>query len=663
MQHTIYGKTVDGWIAVLRDRTGADEKRQRALWALGCFGPEAKAAVPDLMSALRAKQLKDAAITALARIGSSDDVIVPILIENFVNKGCQHLTGAGAFVGFGSAADTLSRIGGLAVPALIDVLNGPNWDMRVCAADALSKIGPPAVAAVPSLIRAIEHPDPQHDAETLRLYAVRALGRIGPEAKAAVPTLNRVLEKNNCNDFDVVLALNEIGVPPVRTLVDAVLRDGDPYVADQLAWLGPKAREAAPALRIALKDRRPQFRFSAAKALAFIDPSVADAMPVLIEALKYLKDMEIEVSSVPRALAHLGPTAKAALPTLVGLVQNGCEDHDVISSLVQIDPEGEECVPALISALGRDDADAADVAAKCLGLLGPRAKEAVRALARGVTRQFGDEDFINHRNPQVSAAKALQRIGEPALSALPDLVVALEYRRLTRTRFEGIDGDREDRDFSAAEAAAIVLGSFGAHAKAAVPYLMEAAKTREKDDESWPVRKAAMLALGRIGPDAHIAIPVLHNVMKELGNRLQSSPEVLIALYQLDPAGKELAEAWLQNQGVPPHQLMELRLKSRTILLGAIGRTSFETDWVTRRFVERIDSILESVDPRDGNSIEYLEEWLETLGSFGAAGRLSMSRLNELCKHTNPWVRMWAAEALERITAPPRPAAINRSQP
>jgi hypothetical protein len=97
-----------------------------------------------------------------------------------------------------------------------------------------------------------------------------------------------------------------------------------------------------------------------------------------------------------------------------------------------------------------------------------------------------------------------------------------------------------------------------------------------------------------------VAIPVLHDVMKELGKGLQSSPEVLIALYQLDPAGQELAENWLRRQEVAHHQIMEFRLKARTMLVGAMGRTSFETDWVTQRFLERMDSSLGSVPLNHG---------------------------------------------------------------
>jgi HEAT repeat protein len=208
--------------------------------------------------------------------------------------------------------------------------------MRVCAAEVLSRIGPAAQSAVPSLLPAIEPPDPQENAETLNHYAIRALGRIGPGAKAAVPILNGALGNKDVDDFDIVIALDGIGAPPVPRLIEAFLRDGDSYAAQQLAWLGPKARDAAQALREALNDKRPQVRFSAADALAFIDPARRESIPVLIEALSHLEDRDLEVSGIPSALAHLGPIAKSALPTLIGLVKQGCGDTDVLRALVQI---------------------------------------------------------------------------------------------------------------------------------------------------------------------------------------------------------------------------------------------------------------------------------------------------------------------------------------
>src|SRR6185312_100983 len=93
---------------------------------------------------------------------------------------------------------------------------------------------------------------------------------------------------------------------------------------------------------------------------------------------------------VPAALAHLGPNAKAALPVLIDVVKQGRGDDDILMALVQIDPEGKECVPALTAALKSDDEDTVEVAGSCLGLLGPRAAEAVPALVPVVARDRQD---------------------------------------------------------------------------------------------------------------------------------------------------------------------------------------------------------------------------------------------------------------------------------
>jgi len=521
---------------------------------------------------------------------------------------------------------------------------------------------------VPALIRAIEHPDPKRDNETLSLYAVRALGRIGPDARAAVPILNGLYGKKLVDDFDIVMALDGIGEPPVKRLVETLLHHPDSGADYQLAWLGPKAREAAPALRVALADKRPQCRYSAAVALVSIEPSGTDSIPVLIEALDHLEDQDLLISDVPVALAHLGPKAKAALPALIGLVKARRADTDVLKALVQIDPEGNKCVPALISALTQNDYDGVAAAANCLSLLGPRAKEAVPSLAEIVTRDFDDDGNVGFSsNPQVSAAKALRRIGAPAVSAIPALSAALQYRRTVRGPADGFDKDKDvdGRDCSAAAAAADVLGSFGPMAKAAVPFLVQAARTQEPDDDNEAVRKAAILALGQIGPDAKAAIPVLRDMTKDVKTR-HYLPELLIALSQLDPDGKPLARRWLENPDIRTGGLSAERLlEARVIVLGAMGGASFEGDWLTRRFLERLNSSLAYLHPIDGDGSIYLEEWLEMFGRLGPAARLAIPRLNEFRNHPNPWVRMWASEALARIVPKDNamPAAPRKTGP
>ncbi len=456
---------------------------------------------------------------------------------------------------------------------------------------------------------------------------------------------SRLLDKDDGHGFhDVVLALTRIGAPPVRKLLDSFLRDPGSNAGDELAGLGPLAREAVPALRAALTDKRPQARFSAAVALAHIEPSAPESIPVLIEALKYLSDKEISVSTVPIALSHLGPPAKAALPALIGLVKDGAEDTDLHRALVQIDPDGKECVSALISALEQDSIEIVDAAARCLGHLGPKAKDAVPALAKAVTRDFS-EPFYNTIYPQTSAAKALRRIDLEGKSAVPALMRALRYRH-------EIVG--QEPDYSTAESAAQLLGSYGPAARAAVGTLVEVVRTRDKDDANWFVREAATLALGQIRPDAKAAIPVLRDLLREFGEKSRHHPEVVIALYQLAPDGKEIAERWIEQTMMDPILARDPQaLKERALVLGAMSRSSVEGDCLTRRYLQRIDRMVVHFPPDNYSSFDFLEEWFEVLGRLGIGARLAVPRLNEFRNHANPWVRMWAAEALRQISPEP----------
>src|SRR5262249_42459004 len=159
----------------------------------------------------------------------------------------------------------------------------------------LAQIGPPASAAVPALIHAIEDPGDADTADMLIRFAIRALGRIGPKARAAVPVLKNLLGNGDVDQFELVKALDGIGVPPLRELLEDFLDTEDSSVADALAWIGPKAREISAELRNALRDKRPQIRFSAAVALAYIEPSPGEAIPVLIDALSQPEDQNLEL--------------------------------------------------------------------------------------------------------------------------------------------------------------------------------------------------------------------------------------------------------------------------------------------------------------------------------------------------------------------------------
>ena len=548
---SICSKTLDEWISDLRNKSRSE--RSEAAWALTYFGPAAKAAVPDLIEIIRIHkddQLQLNCVEALGRIGPDAAPAVPLLINRFLKQRCN-LGHGGVIIERveGNPKYALARIRAPAVPALIDVLNGPDEGMRPCAAEVLAMIGRPAKAAVPSLSRSLRH------GIVLRRHAAAALGRIGPDAAQAVPALYSLLsvkgenslfgEMSRYESWNVVDAMARIGVLPIPKLVDVFLSEGSSAAAYDLSMLGPMATSAVPSLQRALNDPRLEVRIEAAIALAFIDPSVSDALTVLIDALEHHPTDAFEV---PVALARSGPHAKSALPMLLRLVEKGETPRGLVQALVRIDPEGQQCVSALIAALKHRDSYVVEAAAECLGLLGPRAAASVPALTELVTRGFKEPSA--NSNPRASAAKALRRIGPAARPSIPALVAALKDQ----------PGQVDDETV---RAVVETLSSFGAEAKSAVGVLIDILKSHGRYQEhfyvgvrEWSVRTATALALGQIGPDAEAAIPILREAMNEFPARyrvpmIQVSDGAVIALLTLAPDGKEVAEKWVRSSRSP----------------------------------------------------------------------------------------------------------------
>ncbi|HZZ29108.1 MAG TPA: HEAT repeat domain-containing protein [Pirellulales bacterium] len=87
-----------------------------------------------------------------------------------------------------AAADALGRIGEPAVAALSDALTDGNPIVRLQSCRALAYMGIQAKDAVPALIRTLNDPE-----EGVREAAAEALGQVGLPAAPAVPTLIQML--------------------------------------------------------------------------------------------------------------------------------------------------------------------------------------------------------------------------------------------------------------------------------------------------------------------------------------------------------------------------------------------------------------------------------------------------------------------------------------
>jgi HEAT repeat protein len=87
-----------------------------------------------------------------------------------------------------AAADALGRIGQPAVPALAESLADPDPFIRLQSCNALAYMGAQAKDAVAALIRALNDPE-----TAVREAAAGALGQIGAPANPAVPALIQML--------------------------------------------------------------------------------------------------------------------------------------------------------------------------------------------------------------------------------------------------------------------------------------------------------------------------------------------------------------------------------------------------------------------------------------------------------------------------------------
>lgn len=121
-----------------------------------------------------------------------------------------------------------------------------------------------------------------------RVEAAESLAALGPRAREAVPALLNAMARKN-SEIEFARA-----------------------VSKAIKAIGPAA---VPPLAAALRSGNPQARFHAAAALNRLGPDGAGATDALIEVLEGDEDMTVR-SNAAVALGAIGPAASAALPAL-----------------------------------------------------------------------------------------------------------------------------------------------------------------------------------------------------------------------------------------------------------------------------------------------------------------------------------------------------------
>jgi HEAT repeat protein len=356
------------WQPVLRRQL-----KRTALFGLRFLGPEAKAALPEVLRLGHAEtdaMVRASALTAALAIApespetfafwreewngtnySRHDLAVylrsaryPILaatplLLNEAKRTSNPVTIVEAFEFFGEGARPavpymrkvfnnertfrgnmlklyrgLGPVAAEAVPDLAAILTNEDPAMVAGALEALKSIGPDARAALPRVQTLVTNRD-----STIRMLAASASACIQAKPDLAVPILLDGLQRPVSGTTKARMTVT-IGQP-----IDGLVTGGPEAAAILLGECGPAASAAMPALEEKLQDNNQWMRLASAQAIWRISGTANQALPVLLAILDSQPQPQPGQASAPdkyllirtiEAIEEMGPAAKDAIPSL-----------------------------------------------------------------------------------------------------------------------------------------------------------------------------------------------------------------------------------------------------------------------------------------------------------------------------------------------------------
>lgn len=318
--------------------------REMAARTLGKLGPRAKNSFAALTKALDDPEewVQYSAIDAIGKVGAEPKVVVPLLEQIFRRRQKKDFIRGEAL----EALHDADPQGTLAIPILVDGLKDSNGDVMSAAALTLEKFGPKGRLAVDELNKALTTTKTRGDAYfdvvfevPVRIDVVHALSEIGPAAAVAEPSLIRLMEQDKNERTRIWSAAALVRITPEKPsakrgmalLLQTLQDQEDDYQLDAAEALGTIGNEAAitaliDALQTPDLSEFGSFREEVASALGEIGPPAKAAVPALRIALLEKRELHF---GVPReaviALGKIGAAAKSALPDLINLSQSDDE--------------------------------------------------------------------------------------------------------------------------------------------------------------------------------------------------------------------------------------------------------------------------------------------------------------------------------------------------
>jgi HEAT repeat protein len=421
--------------------------RSYAAQVLGEIGTPAKPAAEKLKAALKDNYGNVAieAAVALCRLGESKDDAVAL-----VKLAMDSPTGVAQF-----AIDSIPRMGEAGkslIPLALAKLESNNVSARYAAVGLVENLPPVDVAKVATKVGKLAT-----DAEpAVRRRVGIVLEKTGAASFAAAEALGKAIPAESDmvireQFIDALIAMGPGARPALPALLPLVNQQDTPLsqrmrLLTAIAVADPSSKEVATVLLKSAGDSEQDIRATAATAMGKLNPMPADALTKLVTMAKSDKGTKARVAAL-QALAQAGKAArpvkadveaiaagklpefallakvalaamdentnKAAADIRAGLGNKNLQVRSAAAeSLLLIGPAQSD-LPAL-TRLGKDaSATTRCAVAKCLGRLGPAAKDAVPVLIKLLDAQEGDV--------RIAAADALGEIGPAALPAVTKL--------------------------------------------------------------------------------------------------------------------------------------------------------------------------------------------------------------------------------------------------
>jgi len=455
------------------------------------------------------------------------------------------------------AAEALEKLGALTTELKIKkyIKDLDDEDLRSAAAEALVKIGQPAVD---SLIKRLEDSD-----KYVRKKAAEALGKIG-DKRAVEPLIKALGDSEWYVRWKAAEALGKIGDKrAVEPLIKA-LGDSEKLVREVAAEALEKLGALTTELKIKkyikdLGDSDIDVRGAAARALGKLG-----ALTTELKIKKYIKDLDDSNSNVRDAAAEVLEKL-GALTTELKIKKYNKDLEDSGWYVRKAAAEALEKLGALTTELKikkyiKDLGDSyswyvREEAAYALGKIGD--KRAVEPL----TKALSDSSWY----VRGAAAEALVKIGKPAVDSLIKALGDSDSRvRSSAAEVLGKIGDERaveplikalgDSESYVRGAAAEALVKIG---QPAVEPLIKALGDRDSD-----VRKAAAYVLGEIG-DKRAVEPLIKALGDSDENVCEAAAEALKTLItKKEIAGKKIVKALTGYEEVEIGEAIEKYLSS-----------------------------------------------------------------------------------------------------